>query len=553
MKNNDKNESSIGGLIHIKYIDKLKNNTPNRICFLIDGGTSVKTSFNIVIKEFLPRLKNRELVGCHIYNNAENSEYNWQYQKNYILDQYLFSFDRTIKYPNLLYLQDKKYYHNIIQAYHIANNLSSKFFIFNFYSLKEQNLFIKNIFYGLHFLLTENNLPTLIMKDELTRDDKERGVNNNKGYTWLILLDGTNKKSLNVLEYFWPLIDKKKDFIYALCIINNSFYSDSVKNDFIRKMKSFNLKENINYYYRSDIVENKKYFKYLKEFINFNEDYYFDFILFYNNPLRYKIKKNFSYDIIMEIKANIGFINIEDIDNYNSEEIIDYEEILRIEREELRKKRLLERARLQEEREEIRQFQGLQIALFNEYEEKKLEREDTSISLLNESKNENVSKISNVHNNKNEDSKNNNNTNDLLLSNNLMELPSLKNRNIKMNNRYEEMKNVTPVKPKDKKNFFSVRNNDKVNTIKITKIKSKSSSKVIIQAKNSEEINRRNDNDPLNKTNKSLNLYRTKSRNYLNNNNNINNINKQNIKPMNLREKLNIFARNKKATINFKQ
>ena len=50
------------------------------------------------------------------------------------------------------------------------------------------------------------------MKDELTREDKEKGVNNNKGYTWLILLDGTNRKSYNVLEYFWPLIDRKKRF-----------------------------------------------------------------------------------------------------------------------------------------------------------------------------------------------------------------------------------------------------------------------------------------------------------------------------------------------------
>ena len=76
-----------------------------------------------------------------------------------------------------------------------------------------------------------------------------------------------------------------------MSIINNSFYSDNVKNDFIRKMKYYNLNENINYFYRFEIIETKQYFKYLKEFINFNEDYYFDFILFYNNPLKYKIKK----------------------------------------------------------------------------------------------------------------------------------------------------------------------------------------------------------------------------------------------------------------------
>ena len=541
MNISNKMENPVSGLIHIKYKEKLKANKPNRICFVIDGGSNAKSSFNITIKEFLPRLKNRELVGCHIYNSTQNSEYNWQYQKSYILDQYLFTFDRIIKYPNLFYLQDKKYFHNIVQAYHIANNLNSKYFIFNFYSLKEQNLLIQNIYYGLNFLLTENTLPTLIMKDELTREDKEKGVNNNKGYTWLILLDGTNRKSYNVFEYFWPLIDRKKDFIYVLTIINNGFYSDTVKNDFIKKMKYYNLKENINYYYRLEIIENKKYYKFLKEFINFNEDYYFDFILFYNNPLKYKIKKNRSYDIIMEIKANIGFINIEDIDDFNSEEIIDYEEIQRIEKEELRKKRLQERARQEEEREVIRQYQALQFALFSEYEEKKLEREDTNISLLNESKNENdISKISNTHN---ENNSNNNNNNDFILSNNLIVLPSLNNKNKNINNRYnEEVKNTTPIP--NKKIIFSTRNYN-VNTISTAKTKPKTPSKIFIQAKNSEEINRRNANT-LPKRNKSFNKYGNK-----NNGNDVKQ--QQNIKPLNLKEKLNIFARNKKVKIKLKQ
>ena len=69
-------ENQVGGLIHVKYKEKLKTNKPNRICFVIDGGSNTKSSFNITIKEFLPRLKNRELVGCHIYNSTQDSEYN---------------------------------------------------------------------------------------------------------------------------------------------------------------------------------------------------------------------------------------------------------------------------------------------------------------------------------------------------------------------------------------------------------------------------------------------------------------------------------------------
>ena len=131
---NNSSDNQLSGLIHIKYIEKLKDNKPNRICFLLDGGTDSKKAFDITVKEFLPRLKNRELIGCHIYDSANDSSFNWQYKKDYILDQYLFSFDRIIKYPNLLYLQNKKYYHNIIQAYNIAISLSVQYFIFNFYS-----------------------------------------------------------------------------------------------------------------------------------------------------------------------------------------------------------------------------------------------------------------------------------------------------------------------------------------------------------------------------------------------------------------------------------
>ena len=503
-------ENKVGGLIHIKYIEKLKDNNPNRICFLIDGGANTKKSFDIAIKEFLPRLKNRELIGCHIYDSANDSEFNWQYKKNYVLDQYLFSFDRLIKYPNLLYLQDKKYLHNIIQAYNIAFDLSSKFFIFNFYSLKEQSLLVNNIFNGLDFLLTENKLPTLIMKDELMRNDKEKGVSNNKGYTWLILFDGTNLKSFNILEYFWPLIDRQKDFIYVLTLVNNEFYSDQIKTKFINKMNQYKLRENINYYYLFDCVPFKKQFKYLKEFINFNEDYYFDFVLFYNNPLRYKVKRNDSYQLIMQIKANIGFVNLENIDNFNPEELIDYKEIERIDREEKRKRRMLERA----EQEVDRGFRELQIALLADYQDKKLERQDTDTSLLHNSVHEDIN---------NNDNKKNipDNENDFIFTNNLILLPKIKNGKNK-NMRYtENKKEETKISTKTQRNF-------NVNTLSAPKLKNRTESRIFINARNKNIANMTTSKIKLGERN--------------NNNTSTNRI--KFIKPMNLREKLNLKAKN---------
>ena len=514
MRNNS-SENQVGGLIHIKYIEKLKEKKPNRICYLLDGGTNSKKAFDIITKEFLPRLKNRELIGCHIYDSINDSSFNWQYKKNYILDQYLFSFDRLIKYPNLLYMQDKKYQHNIIQAYNIALNLSSQYFIFNFYSLKEQNLLLKNIFNGLDFLLTDNKIPTLIMKDELMRCDKEKGVSNNKGYTWLILLDGTNTKSLNVLEYFWPLIDRQKDFIYVLTLVNNTFYSDQVKERFIKKMNQYHLRENINYYYFFDCVPGQKQFKYLKEFINFNEDYYFDFVLFYNNPLRYKVKRNDSYQLIMNLKANIGFINLETLENFFPEELIDYKEIERIDKEEKRKRRMLERA----EQSVERGYRELQYILLAEYQDKKLERQDTDTSLVHNS-------IIEENNNLNNQEDNNDNDNNFIFSNNLKLLPKVKP---KENTRYATNKKENN---DDEKRMKTTARNFNVNTLSAPKLKKRTESKIYINARNIQKAN---------------NMTMSKSKNNYGGNNNMNIISNRvrAIRPMNLREKLIINAKNK--------
>ena len=509
---NNSSENQLGGLIHIKYIEKLKEKKPNRICYLLDGGANSKRAFDIITKEFLPRLKNRELIGCHIYDSINDSSFNWQYKKNYILDQYLFSFDRLIKYPNLLYMQDKKYHHNIIQAYNIANSLSSLYFIFNFYSLKEQNLLINNIFNGLDFLLTDNKIPTLIMKDELMRCDKEKGVSNNKGYTWLILLDGTNTKSLNALEYFWPLIDRQKDFIYALTLVNNTFYSDQLKDKFIKKMNQYHLRENINYYYFFDCVPGKKQFKYLKEFINFNEDYYFDFVLFYNNPLRYKVKRNDSYQLIMNLKANIGFVNLENLDDFFPEELIDYKEIERIDKEEKRKRRMLERAEQSVERGN----RALQYILLAEYEDKKLERQDTDTSLVHNSI---------MEENNNVNNKDSNDNDNFILSNNLKLLPKLKT---KENMRYVNNRN----EKNEERRMKTTARNFNINTLSAPKLKNRTNSKIYINAKN---IRKEND------------MTTSKIKNNFRERNNLHSISNRvnNIKPMNLKEKLIINAKNK--------
>ena len=83
----------------------------------------------------------------------------------------------------------------------------------------------------------------------------------------------------------------------------------------------------------------------------------------------------------MNLKANIGFINLETLENFFPEELIDYKEIERIDKEEKRKRRMLERA----EQSVERGYRELQYILLAEYQDKKLERQDTDTSLVHNS------------------------------------------------------------------------------------------------------------------------------------------------------------------------
>ena len=342
------------------------------------------------------------------------------------------------------------------------------------------------------------------------RCDKEKGVSNNKGYTWLILFDGTNTKSFNVLEYFWPLIDRQKDFIYVLTLVNNFFYSDQIKDKFIKKMDQYNLRENINYYYYFDCVPGQKQFKYLKEFINFNEDYYFDFVLFYNNPLKYKVKRNDSYQLIIQLKANIGFINLENLDNFFPEEIIDYKEIEKIDKEERRKRRMLEHA---EQTLSIdRAYRELQNILLSDYHEKKLERQDTDTSLVHNNNEEN-----NINNDINKSDNKENEEDFFIFGNKLKLLPKIKT---KENKRYGDNKKVGERMKVTETNFNK------------NKIKNRSASKIYIKAKNIQNLNVMT-SGKINYNNGERNDIKSISNRL------------KNIRPINLKEKLTINAKNK--------
>ena len=214
----------------------------------------------------------------------------------------------------------------------------------------------------------------------------------------------------------------------------------------------------------------------------------------------------------MQLKANIGFINLENIDDFFPEELIDHKEIERIDKEERRKRRMLENA----EQSIDRRYRELQYILLAEYEDKKLERQDTDTSLVHNS-------IIEETKNNNANIDNNDEDNNFIFSNNLKLLPKIKTK--------ENMRYINNKKEEENRMKNTVRNFN-VNTISAKKIKNRSSSKIFINAKNTKKI---------------INMSTSKMQNNNYERKNLNSISTRvkDIRPMNLRDRLIINAKNK--------
>ena len=165
-----------------------------------------------------------------------------------------------------------------------------------------------------------------------------------------------------------------------------------------------------------------------------------------------------------------------------------------------------------------RRYRELQFLLLAEYEDKKLERQDTDTSLVHNSIIEETKNNNNINNNNDHD-----NDNDFIFSNNLRILPKLKTK--------ENLRYRNNVKEEEKKMKNTVRNFN-VNTISAQKLKNRSSSKIYINSKNTKNIINMTANKIKNNDYERKNLNSVSTRIKI-------------IKPMNLRDKLIINARNK--------
>jgi len=154
------------------------------------------------------------------------------------------------------------------------------------------------------------------------KDNKKRG-NKNKGFQWLLIMDKSNFDCYRVLDLFLPLIDRQNDKIFGLTLMPHFVQNDEdVKKHFYDKMKELNFKEKEQFEYAAKQY-NTDPIKILIEFVNHNSEQFFDFVLFLNNPMKFKAQKQEcdTFKYVKLLFANIGFCNYAYIYGYDYKQI----------------------------------------------------------------------------------------------------------------------------------------------------------------------------------------------------------------------------------------
>ena len=300
-----------------KYRDIAVRISPeeNIICLAVDGSQTSKDAFEILLSEFLNRIHNSVLICPHIYNNTQDDKFNWRYQKAHVMEYYKTRLITSIAdRQGYLIIQDRDTYkmHEIEQAYKIAEINESKYFFCGYDGLREQSLKPSRIDVGLEYLLGESKIPVFIMKDK-----NKRGVKN-QGYKWLLLMDRSNSDCLKVLDVFLPLVDRDIDRIYGLTLMPPYVAYDDIKAPFYEKMKELNFFEGEQFEYSFREYKTNP-IPILTEFVNHNPELYFDFVIFLNNPSKFKTQKKecHTFKYIKLLFANIGFCNYAYLDGYD--------------------------------------------------------------------------------------------------------------------------------------------------------------------------------------------------------------------------------------------
>jgi len=303
--------------VEMSKIDEAIHKHQNRrssknLLFVLDANGSIDAefAFNIICREFL---QNGRVLASYLFDSTNDEEYNYYNKKEVVISRYEVLLLTHIEEKKYKFIKkDKKYFTQYQRSSELANELGVKnnanFLFCGFKGLKGHFARNEELDKSLTYLLSESSMPTVIIKEENFRVMKTRPQ---IGYKWLFVFDRNSSYCFKILPAFSHLIDVERDSVNALTLLPSFIHFDDIKGNF------FNHLNEIGY----DTTKSKyESFEYKKspsatviEKINFSEAPFYDFVVFYNNPVSFKnevYKENSdSYKLVMKAYCNVCFLN----------------------------------------------------------------------------------------------------------------------------------------------------------------------------------------------------------------------------------------------------
>lgn len=304
----------------MKKFEQKKENEKT-FCIAVDGNEHADYAFNLLVKEFLhsnnssnpnnsSNLLNKLLV-IYVYDSSLMNQVNYKNRKDTVMNKYNTMLATSVEESQFEFIQEDKNKTNYKTSHplDLVNRTGLKFksnFLFCGYnSMKGPKGDNRELSKGTDFLLRESRMPTVIVKEGNLRVTKEKQV---KGYKWLFAFDRANSDCHKIFDIFLPLINKKLDTVHAITLLPSFISYDDIKKSLQAQIEKEGLNKDTFVYECEEYQKNPA--SIIVEKINYGETHY-DFVVFYNNPEKYKSypKSTDVMTLVQKAACNICFIN----------------------------------------------------------------------------------------------------------------------------------------------------------------------------------------------------------------------------------------------------
>ena len=275
------------------------NSNGKKYCIAVDGSDYSDWAFHLVSDELYQ--KGDQIVVVHISNSSKISEIPFAFQPKTIISKY--DAKLTGKFPFSAYKivhqdRDSKSTHALLQVNNIALKEKCTALVIGFHG-HNMNKDQKEISKGISFIISNVKLPTIVVKENITRREK------NSGFTWLASIEEANSRSFKAFEYFSNFINFSCDKVIGSHINSHGKqWAEEVQQYFEQACQSIGIP---NYSFSiTPSNQNTDIGSTICNLVNYNENEVIDFLIVGHNPSKSSDKSPL-HIVIKTAQCNVLF------------------------------------------------------------------------------------------------------------------------------------------------------------------------------------------------------------------------------------------------------